>query len=52
MGMILAIHWTTFFKAIQVSTIAIALLTFSTFPVFITFLEPYFLKIRLNYGIL
>ncbi|MBV4419229.1 DMT family transporter [Clostridium tyrobutyricum] len=48
MGIILAIHWTTFFKAIQVSTIAIALLTFSTFPVFITFIEPYFFKDKIK----
>jgi len=44
MGLILAIHWSTFFKSIQVSTVAIGLLIFSTFPVFVTFLEPYFFK--------
>lgn len=48
MGVILAIHWCTFFKAIQVSTVAIGLLTFSTFPVFVTFLEPYFFKEKLK----
>lgn len=48
MGGILAIHWITFFKAIQMSTVAIGLLTFSTFPVFVTFLEPYFFKERLK----
>ncbi len=48
MGIILAIHWTTFFKAIQISTVAIGLLTFSTFPVFVTFLEPYFFKEKLK----
>lgn len=44
MGIILSIHWCTFFQSIQVSTVAIGLLTFSTFPVFVTFLEPYFFK--------
>lgn len=44
MGVILAIHWTTFFQSIQVSTVTIGLLAFSTFPVFVTFLEPYFFK--------
>ena len=44
MGIILAVHWTTFFQSIQVSTVAIGLLSFSTFPVFVTFLEPYFFK--------
>lgn len=48
MGIILAIHWSTFFLSIQVSTVAIGLLTFSTFPVFVTFLEPYFLKERIK----
>ena len=47
MGVILAVHWVTFFQAIQVSTVAIGLLTFSTFPVFVTFLEPFFFKERL-----
>ncbi|MDF2571552.1 MAG: putative permease [Sporomusa sp.] len=44
MGVILAIHWVAFFESIQLSTVAIGLLTFSTFPVFVTFLEPYFFK--------
>ncbi len=50
MGMILAIHWVTFFLSIQLSTVAIGLLTFSTFPVFVTFLEPYFLKERIRFA--
>lgn len=48
MGLILAIHWSTFFMSIQVSTVAIGLLTFSTFPVFVTFLEPYFFKEKIK----
>lgn len=44
LGLILAIHWTTFFYSIQISTVAIGLLTFSTFPVFTTFLEPLIFK--------
>ncbi|MBL7105415.1 MAG: EamA family transporter [Bacteroidales bacterium] len=48
LGVILAIHWATFFKSIQVSTVAIGLLTFSTFPVFVTFLEPIFFKEKLK----
>lgn len=48
LGVILAIHWGTFFLSIQISTVAIALLTFSTFPVFVTFLEPLFFKERLK----
>jgi len=49
MGGILAVHWVTFFQAIQVSTVAIGLLTFSTFPVFVTFLEPIFFRERLEF---
>lgn len=40
MGGILAIHWTTFFAAIQLSNVAIGMLTFSTFPVFVSFFRP------------
>ena len=39
-GAVLAIHWTTFFQSIQVSSVAIGTITFSTFPLFLTFLEP------------
>ena len=48
MGVILAVHWVTFFQAIQVSTVAVGLLTFSTFPVFVTFLEPLFFSERVE----
>ncbi|BCS96330.1 hypothetical protein DSLASN_19620 [Desulfoluna limicola] len=41
-GLILAVHWGTFFKAIQVSSVAVGLLTFATFPVFTALLEPFF----------
>ncbi|SCZ78623.1 DMT family transporter [Acidaminobacter hydrogenoformans] len=44
LGVVLAVHWTAFFMAIQLSTVAVGLLTFSTFPVFVTFLEPWLLK--------
>ena len=39
-GAVLAFHWTTFFQSIQVSSVAIGTITFSTFPLFLTFLEP------------
>jgi len=39
-GALLAFHWVAFFQAIQVSSVAIALLTFSSFPLFVTLLEP------------
>jgi drug/metabolite transporter (DMT)-like permease len=47
-GILLAIHWTTFFLAIQISSVAVGLVTFSTFPLFVTFLEPVCFKERLR----
>lgn len=40
-GIVLAVHWSTFFQSIQVSSVAIGTITFSTFPLFLTFLEPF-----------
>ncbi|HBI28479.1 MAG TPA: EamA family transporter [Deltaproteobacteria bacterium] len=40
-GGILAAHWVTFFHAIQVSTVAIGLLSFSSYPLFTTLIEPW-----------
>jgi drug/metabolite transporter (DMT)-like permease len=39
-GLILAVHWTTFFKSVQVSSVAVGLLAYSSFPVFTALLEP------------
>lgn len=39
-GIVLALHWHTFFYSIQISTVAIGLVGFATFPIFVTFLEP------------
>jgi len=39
-GIILAIHWTAFFLSIKQASVAIGTLTFSAFPLFVTFLEP------------
>ena len=47
LGFILTVHWISFFQSIQVSSVAIGLLSYSTFPVFTTFLEPLFFKERL-----
>lgn len=44
LGALLAVHWVTFFHAIQLSSVAVGLLTFSTFPVFTAFLEPLLLR--------
>jgi drug/metabolite transporter (DMT)-like permease len=47
LGALLAVHWTTFFQSVQTSGVALALITFSTFPVFVTFLEPLFFREKL-----
>lgn len=44
LGMVLAVHWITFFHAIQISSVAVGLLAFSTFPVFITVMEPWWFR--------
>lgn len=47
-GVIMAIHWFTFLQTIQMSTVAIGTITFSTFPLFVTFLEPIIYKEKLR----
>lgn len=38
-GIVLAVHWLSFFISVQLAGVAIATLTFSTFPMFTLFLE-------------
>ncbi len=47
-GALLALHWTSFFHAIQLSTVAIGLMTFATFPVFASFMEPLFFREKIQ----
>jgi drug/metabolite transporter (DMT)-like permease len=47
-GILLAVHWWSFFLSIQISSVAVGLVTFSTFPLFVTFMEPYFFKEKLE----
>ncbi len=47
-GVVLAVHWQTFFLSVQLSTVAIALLTYASFPLFVTFLEPLVSRRRLR----
>jgi drug/metabolite transporter (DMT)-like permease len=48
-GLLLALHWIIFFHAIQVSSVAIGLLAFSTYPVFVAILEPLFNRSRFRF---
>jgi drug/metabolite transporter (DMT)-like permease len=45
-GLILAVHWTMFFRSVQVSSVAVGLLAYSSFPVFTAFLEPWLARER------
>jgi drug/metabolite transporter (DMT)-like permease len=47
-GALLALHWTAFFQSINVSNVAIGLLSFSSFPVFTAAIEPVVLRQRPN----
>ena len=38
-GVLLAVHWWTFFMAIQLGTVSLGLLTYASFPLFITVLN-------------
>ena len=48
MGLILSVHWVLFYHSVQISTVAISLLTFSTCSIFATFMEPIFFKEKLK----
>tara|TARA_R110000868_G_scaffold21640_3_gene89703 strand:- start:5997 stop:6890 length:894 start_codon:yes stop_codon:yes gene_type:complete len=43
-GVVIALHWLTFFKAIKVSNVSVALATLSTGAFFTALLEPFFYK--------
>ena len=49
-GVVLALHWWSFLGTIKISTVAIATITFASFPLFVTFLEPlaFHTKLRLR----
>lgn len=49
-GMVMGVHWTAFFQSIQVSSVAIGTITFSTFPLFLTFMEPLVFGERIRGG--
>jgi drug/metabolite transporter (DMT)-like permease len=47
-GVLLTLHWLTFFHAIQISTVAIGLIGFAAFPVFVTLIEPIIHRLALR----
>jgi drug/metabolite transporter (DMT)-like permease len=49
-GVLLAVHWVAFFAAIQASTVAVGLLGFASFPLFVPLLERALLGVRRRRG--
>lgn len=47
-GLIIALHWITFFKAIKASNVSVALVTMSTGAFFTSLIEPVFFKRRIK----
>jgi len=48
LGAVLSIHWVAFFRSIQVSSVAVGLLSYSCFPVFTVLLEPLLFQERMD----
>ena len=48
-GAVLSLHWWAIFESIRISSVAIGCITFSTFPLFITFAEPAFSHEKLKW---
>ena len=47
-GAVLALHWIAFFRAVQMSSVAVGLLGFASFPLFVLIVEAMFLRRRLH----
>lgn len=47
-GIVIALHWVFFFKAIKVSNVSVALVTMSTGAFFTSLIEPVFFKRKIN----
>lgn len=47
LGIIMAVHWVTYFAAMQYSSVSVGIIALFTFPVITVLLEPFFEKIRL-----
>lgn len=48
LGLLLAVHWVTYFHAMQISTVAVGVISMFTFPVMSALLEPFFSKEKWN----
>ncbi len=50
LGFLLGLHWVTFFHSMQVSTVAVGMLSMFTFPMITIILEPFFTRKRIRAG--
>ncbi|MGY8947041.1 MAG: DMT family transporter [Flavobacteriales bacterium] len=48
-GVFMAGHWITYFYALKLSNVALAVLSLYTFPLITALLEPFFIKSKLSY---
>ncbi|MFQ3305390.1 MAG: drug/metabolite transporter (DMT)-like permease [Polaribacter sp.] len=47
-GVLMAVHWVTYFYALKLSNVALGILSLYTFPIIIALLEPLFFKVKFN----
>ena len=47
LGVLMAVHWVTYFAAMQYAGVAVGMIALFTFPVITVLIEPFFEKIRL-----
>ncbi|WIO74733.1 DMT family transporter [Porticoccaceae bacterium LTM1] len=50
LGLLLGLHWITFFHAMQISTVAVGMLALFSYPVITILIEPFFARTRLQAG--
>lgn len=47
LGVIMAVHWVTYFASMQYATVSVGIIALFTFPVITVLLEPFFEKIKI-----
>ncbi|MEM6642910.1 MAG: DMT family transporter [Bacteroidota bacterium] len=47
-GILLGLHWVTYFRSLHLSTVSIGMLALFTYPVFTAILEPFILKTKFD----
>jgi drug/metabolite transporter (DMT)-like permease len=47
-GLLMALHWVTYFYALKLSNVALGVLSLYTFPIIIALLEPLFIKVKFD----